>query len=130
MERADAGVRLTNTAGIEPTEMEKIPMLTSKRVEGKVDYNDGSFAEVFTYGIEGIEEGLNLERIQLHIEDTQDTPQEFQQRFLVGMTLSILTITEITRNRVRRALQSNSGGPSSPELRDSSEKIMGKLGLG
>ena len=94
-------------------------MLTSKRVEGKVDYNDGSFAEVFTYGIEGIEEGLNLERIQLHIEDTQDTPQEFQQRFLVGMTLSILTITEITRNRVRRALQSNSGGSSSPELRRS-----------
>ena len=83
-------------------------MLTSKRVEGKVDYNDGSFAEVFTYGIEGIEKGLNLERIQLHIEDTQDTPQEFQQRFSVGMTLSILTITEIrTKNGRKRCQQAS-----------------------
>ncbi|MGA3318730.1 MAG: hypothetical protein ABSC64_20115 [Candidatus Korobacteraceae bacterium] len=71
-------------------------MLTSKRVEGKVDYNDGSFAEVLTYGIEGIEKDLLLETIQLRIEDTEDTPQEFQLRFPVGTTLSILTITEIT----------------------------------
>ena len=71
-------------------------MLTSKRVEGKVDYNDGSFAEVFTYGIEGIEKNLLLETIQIHREDTEDTPEEFQQRFPVGTTLSILTTTEVT----------------------------------
>jgi hypothetical protein len=71
-------------------------MLTSKRVEGEVNYNDGSFAEVETYGIEGIEKNLLLETVQLHIEDTEDTPEQFQQRFPVGTTLSILTITEVT----------------------------------
>jgi len=76
--------------------MEKTPMLTSKRVEGKVDYNDGSFAEVATHGIERIETGLALETIQIHREDTENTPEEFQRRFPVGSTLSILTITEIT----------------------------------
>ena len=58
--------------------------------------NDGSFAEVQTYGIEGIEKNLLLDTIQLHIEDTEDTPEQFQQRFPVGMTLSILTTTELT----------------------------------
>ena len=71
-------------------------MLISKRVEGEVDYNDGSFAEVQTYGIEGIEKNLLLDTIQLHIEDTEYTPEQFQQRFPVGTTLSILTTTEIT----------------------------------
>ncbi len=71
-------------------------MITSKRVEGEVDYNDGLFAEVFTYGIEGIEKNLLLETIQLHIEDTDNTPEAFQQRFPVGTKLSILTRTEIT----------------------------------
>ena len=71
-------------------------MLTRKRVEGEVNYNDGEFAEVLTFGTDGDEKGLELEAIQLHIEDTEDTPDEFQQRFPVGMILSILTITEIT----------------------------------
>jgi hypothetical protein len=71
-------------------------MLTRKRVEGEVENNDGEFAEVPTYGIEGIEKGLHLETIQIHREDTDDTPQQFQKRFPVGTTLSILTITEIT----------------------------------
>jgi hypothetical protein len=44
-----------------PTEMEKTQMLTSKRVEGQVEYNDGQFAEVQTIGIEGIDEDLLLE---------------------------------------------------------------------
>jgi hypothetical protein len=71
-------------------------MLTSKRVEGEVEHNDGQFAEVQTYGIEGIEENLLLDTIQLHIEDTEDTPEQFQRRFPVGTTLSILTTTEVT----------------------------------
>ncbi len=71
-------------------------MLTSKRVEGEVEYNDGQFAEVLTYGTEGIEKGLALETIQIHVEDTEDEPAEFQKRFPVGTKLSILTITEIT----------------------------------
>ena len=59
--------------------MEKTQMLISKRVEGEVNYNDGSFAEVLTFGTDGDEKGLELEAIQLHIEDTEDTPDEFQQ---------------------------------------------------
>ena len=113
------------TATNQDTEMEKTKMNTRQRVEGEVQYNNGEFAEVLTFGIEGIEKDLALETIQIHCEDTGDTPEQFRQRFPVGTTLSILTITEITRNRVRRALQSNSGGPSSPELRRS---VRSKLG--
>lgn len=113
------------TATNQDTEMEKTKMITRQRVEGEVQYNNGEFAEVLTFGIEGIEKDLALETIQIHCEDTGDTPEQFRQRFPVGTTLSILTITEITRNRVRRALQSNSGGPSSPELRRS---VRSKLG--
>ena len=71
-------------------------MLTNKRVEGQVEYNNGEFAEVLTYGIEGIEKDLLLDTIQIHCEDAEDTPEQFQKRFPVGTTLSILTITEIT----------------------------------
>jgi hypothetical protein len=113
------------TATNQDTEMEKTQMITRQRVEGEVQYNNGEFAEVLTFGIEGIEKDLALETIQIHCEDTGDTPEQFRQRFPVGTTLSILTITEITRNRVRRALQSNSGGSSSPELRRS---VRSKLG--
>lgn len=70
-------------------------MLTTTRVEGAVNYNDGSVAEVQTYGIEGIEKDLLLETIQLHRGDTQDMPEQFQQRFPVGMTVRILTTTEL-----------------------------------
>src|ERR1022692_4883857 len=113
------------TATNQDTEMEKTQMIVRKQVEGAVQHNNGEFAEVLTFGIEGIEKDLALETIQIHCEDTGDTPEQFRQRFPVGTTLSILTITEITRNRVRRALQSNSGGPSSPELRRS---VRSKLG--
>jgi len=36
-----------------------------KRVEGKVEYNDGEFAEVRTKGIEGIENDLLLAVVQI-----------------------------------------------------------------
>jgi hypothetical protein len=74
-------------------------MLTTKRLEGKVNYNDGSFAEVLTHGVGGIQKSLLLETIQLHREDTEDAPEQFQQRFPVGTILSILTTTEITTKR-------------------------------
>jgi len=57
-------------------------------------YNDVEFAEVETYGVEASEDDLFLQTIQLHIEDTTDTPEEFQQRFPVGAWLNISTITE------------------------------------
>jgi hypothetical protein len=71
-------------------------MLTSKRVEGEVNYNDGSFGEVLIHGIEGIDKNLPLETIQLYIEDTDDTREQFQQRFSVDSRVSILTTTEVT----------------------------------
>jgi len=71
-------------------------MIIRKRVEGEIECNDGEFAEVLTFGIEGIEKDLALETIQIHCDDTEDTPEEFQHRFPVGMRLGILTITEIT----------------------------------
>lgn len=40
-------------------------MIVRKRVEGKVEYNDGEFAEVQTNGIEGIDTDLLLETIQI-----------------------------------------------------------------
>ena len=113
------------TATNQDTEMEKTQMIVRKQVEGAVQYNNGEFAEVDTIGIEGLEKDLLLETIQVHRCDTEDTSEEFQRRFPVDVRLDILTITEIARNRVRRALQSNSGGPSSPELRRS---VRSKLG--
>ena len=86
-------------------------MLTSKRVEGQVEYNDGEFAEIQTIGIEGIDEDLLLETIQIHREGTHDTRAEFQRRFPVGMRLGIVTTTEITKKRVRRTSQASSAIP-------------------
>jgi hypothetical protein len=86
-------------------------MLTSKQVEGQVEYNDGEFAEIQTIGIEGIEKSLLLETIQIHRGDTQDTPEEFRHRFPVGVRLAVLTTTEVTKKRVRRTSQTNSALP-------------------
>lgn len=71
-------------------------MITTKRVEGEVDYNDGDFAEVKTIGIEGEEKELWLGTLQIHREDTQDTPREFRERFSVGTQLDIVVTTAIT----------------------------------
>jgi hypothetical protein len=42
------------------------------------------------------EPNAHLGTIQIHREDTSDTPEEFQHRFPVGMWLDIVTTTEIT----------------------------------
>jgi hypothetical protein len=39
---------------------------------------------------------LLLETVQIHCEDTNDTAEEFQRRFPVGMWLDISTTTDIT----------------------------------
>jgi hypothetical protein len=87
--------------------MEETQMVVRKKVEGRVDFNDGEFAEVQTVGIEGIELNLLLETIQIHREDTNDTPDEFQRRFPVGMWLDILTTTEITAQPAESSLQND-----------------------
>ncbi len=57
--------------------MEQTQMVVRKRVEGRIEYNDGESAEVQTVGIEGIEENLLLVTIQIHREDTlQDDRDE------------------------------------------------------
>jgi len=66
-----------------------------KRLEGEAQYNDGQFAEVQTVETEGPEQGLLLDAIQLHREDTDDTHEEFQHRFSVGMWLNVWTTMEI-----------------------------------
>jgi hypothetical protein len=75
-------------------------MVIRKRVDGEVKFNDGEFAEILTFGIEGIERDLALDTIQLHREDTGDTPEDFQRRFPVGMTLGILTIAEFAKKEL------------------------------
>ena len=87
---------ITNEHSDRATGVEKMTMVSSKRVDGEVEYNDGEFAAVQTFGIEGIERGLLLETIQIHRKDTEDTPEKFRRRFPAGMILSILTTTEIT----------------------------------
>lgn len=71
-------------------------MIVVKRVEGEVEYNDGEFAEVQTYGIEGIEKDLLLKTVQIHRNDTDDTSDEFQRRIPVGAVVEITTTTELT----------------------------------
>jgi len=85
--------------------MEQTQMVVRKRVEGRIEYNDGESAEVQTVGIEGIEENLLLVTIQIHREDTNDTPGEFHCRFPVGMWLNILTTTDITAQPAEGSLQ-------------------------
>jgi hypothetical protein len=72
-----------------------------KRFGGQVLFNDGHFAEIQTHGISGMKRGLVLDIIQTHIEDTDDTTQEFKQRFEVGMRLYITTVTEIVTIRAK-----------------------------
>jgi hypothetical protein len=67
-----------------------------KKVEGEVEFNDGEFAEIQTYGIEGIEKDLLLQTVQIHRQDTSDTSQQFQSRLPVGTVLEITTTTELT----------------------------------
>jgi hypothetical protein len=89
--------------------MEETRIVVRKKVEGRVEYNNGEFAEVQTVGIEGIEQNLLLETIQIHCEDTNDTPDEFQRRFPVGMWLDILTTTDITAQPAESSLQNDDG---------------------
>lgn len=62
-------------------------MIVTKKVEGEVDYNDGEFAEVRTIGIEEIKNGHWLGTMQIHRANTEYTPDEFRQRYPVGMRL-------------------------------------------
>ena len=87
--------------------MEETQMVVRKRVAGRIEYNDGEFAEVQTVELEGIEEDLLLETIQIHCEDANDTPDEFERRFPVGMWLDIFTTTYISVQAEETSLQND-----------------------
>jgi hypothetical protein len=78
------------------TRVEGGQVIVTKRVEGEVQFNDGEFAKVQTYGIEGIEKDLLLQTVHIHREDTDNTSDEFQKRFSVGTVLDITKTTEFT----------------------------------
>jgi hypothetical protein len=56
-------------------------VIVTKRVEGEVQFNDGEFAEVQTYGIEGIEKDLLLKTVHIHRGDTDNTSVSFKRHF-------------------------------------------------
>ena len=87
--------------------MDETRVVVRKKVEGRVQYNDGEFVEVQTVGIEGIEKDLLLETIQIQCEDTNDTPDEFERRFPVGMWLDIFTTTYISVQTEETSLQND-----------------------
>ena len=89
--------------------MEKTRMVVRKRVEGRVDYNDGEFAEIQTVGIEGIEQDLLLKAIQIHCEDTNDTPDGFQLGFQLHV-VGHLSTTEITPQAAESSLRNEGYG--------------------
>ena len=74
-------------------------MLVRKRVKGEVQYNDGQLAEAHSIGMDGSDAGLLLDTIQLHREDTKDSPEEFRRRLPVGMWLDIVTTIEVSPER-------------------------------
>ena len=92
-------------------------MIIRKKVKGEVDYNDGEFAEIQMSGIEGIEKDLLLDTFQVHREETSDSPQEFRQRFPVGMWLDVVTTTEITPESDRDNLGESGTGTDNRQYR-------------
>ena len=79
-----------------------------QKMEGKVVFNDGDFAEIAVAGVEGEEAGLFLTTMQAHREDTSDTNEQFRQRFGVGTILDILVITHFANNASSGAGQRHS----------------------
>ena len=75
-------------------------MLTvQQKMEGKVVFNDGDFAEIEVSGVEGEEAGLLLETMQAHRGYTSDTNEEFRQRFGVATKLRVVVTTEFHEQR-------------------------------
>jgi hypothetical protein len=70
-------------------------MVNTRKVMGEVVYNNGEFAEIETFGVDGIETGLILETIQISRDDTNDGTKEFRRKFRVGVLLDITTTVEI-----------------------------------
>ena len=63
--------------------MENTIAVTKKRVFGRVEFNDGWFAEIQTFGIEGVEKDILLDTIQVHPEEMTLSEEQFRQEFSV-----------------------------------------------
>ncbi|SRR6266567_4265692 len=70
-------------------------MVVTKKVMGTVEYNDGEFAEIQEFGVEGIETCILLDQIQVHRCDTGYNTGEFKRTFCVGTLLDISTTIEV-----------------------------------
>ena len=46
---------------------------------GEVEFNDGTFVVVQTFGIEGIEKDILREKLHLHPEDMNLSPEQFKR---------------------------------------------------
>jgi hypothetical protein len=77
--------------------MNEASLISNKRVQGEVRHNDGFFAVIQTVGIEGIEENLLLETIQVHVEDFDLSCEQFLERFPVGTWLDIRTTVAVAK---------------------------------
>ncbi len=75
--------------------MESAIALTKKRIFGRVEFNNGWFAEIQTFGVDGIEKDILLDAIQVHREEMTLSKEQFQQEFRVGQVLDITTTTEL-----------------------------------
>ena len=80
--------------------MENTIALTKKRVFGRVKFNEGWYAEIETFGIEGVEKNILLDTIQVDREEM--TEEQFRQEFRVGSILDITTSTEVRRRMITR----------------------------
>jgi hypothetical protein len=81
-----------------------------KHARGLIRFNDGYFAVVETFGVEGIEKDLLLKEIQLDVDDTEMSVDEFKEAFPVGMDLSIQTTTAVTRLEPSDLIEANNRG--------------------
>jgi hypothetical protein len=92
-------------------------MVINKKTKGEIDYNDGEFAEIQTSGIEGSEEDLLLETLQIHRGNASCSPEEFRQRFPAGMRLDVVTTTEITPESDLDNLEESVAASNNPQYR-------------
>jgi hypothetical protein len=72
--------------------MYKTHIINRQQIEGEVQSNDGDVAEIQTNGIEGIEEDLLLDTIEIVRDETKETPEQFQRTLQIGMWVDIITI--------------------------------------
>jgi hypothetical protein len=75
--------------------MKRVSVTVIKKTLGMIEHNDGEFVEVQNIGIEGIETGLHLDRVQIQRSDTEYNRRDFLRRFKVGGLLDVCTTLRV-----------------------------------